>query len=195
MTPESAQLAELLARVALGDRAAFRSVYERTSAHLFGIALRILKRRDLAEEVLQESFVSVWHRAGDYQAAAGQPMTWLIAVVRNRALDLARSASLRHETALPRDEDGNEMEPVADGGDPLSLLDRATDALGIRACLGELDASQRQSLALAYYHGLSHGEVAARLAKPLGTVKAWVRRGLEHLKRCLQAQAAVGGTR
>ncbi|GAA5166116.1 sigma-70 family RNA polymerase sigma factor [Viridibacterium curvum] len=187
--PDSALLAEQLARVALGDRAAFRRVYELSSAHLFGVALRILNRRDLAEEVLQESFVSVWHKAGDYQASMAAPMTWLISVVRNRALDLVRSAAQRHETALPQDEDGRELD-IEDGkGDLLDMLGEATEALSVRGCMDALDAPHRQSLALAYYHGLSHSEVAEQMAAPLGSVKAWVRRGLDRLKRCLEAQA------
>ena len=188
LNPDSAQLADQLSRVALGDRAAFRRVYELSSAHLFGVALRILNRRDLAEEVLQESFVSVWHKAGDYQASAGAPMTWLISVVRNRALDLVRSAAMRHETALPQDEDGRELDIEDEKGDLLDMLGQATEAISVRGCMDQLDASHRQSLALVYYHGLSHSEVAEQMAAPLGSVKAWVRRGLDRLKRCLEAQ-------
>ena len=98
---DSAQLQKDLARVALADRAAFARVYQATSAHLFGVALRILNRRDAAEDVLQEAFVSVWHHAGSYQAASGQPMTWMISIVRNKALDVVRSAAVRHETEMP----------------------------------------------------------------------------------------------
>lgn len=188
MTPDSQRLADQIARVALRDREAFRHVYEATSAHLFGVALRILNRRDLAEEVLQESFVSVWHRAGDYHSGAGAPMTWLISIVRNRALDLVRSAAMRHETAMPQDEQGRDLDIVDERPDPLGLLSAATDSLQIRGCMETLDATHRQSLALAYYHGLSHSEVAEQMGSPLGSVKAWVRRGLERLKRCLEAK-------
>ncbi|MDQ8023512.1 MAG: sigma-70 family RNA polymerase sigma factor [Moraxellaceae bacterium] len=185
---DSTVLADQLARVALGDRAALRRVYEMSSAHLFGVALRILNRRDLAEDVLQDAFVSVWHRAGDYRAVAGQPMTWLISIVRNKALDVVRSASHRYETALPEDDEGRVLDIEDDRPDPLGLLGEAVEALAIRSCMDRLEASHRQSLALAYYHGLSHSEVAERMAAPLGSVKAWVRRGLERLKRCLEAQ-------
>ncbi len=185
---DSHELRQQLARVALGDRAAFRRVYELTSAHLLGVALRILNRRDAAEDVLQETFVNVWYHAGSYDAAASQPMTWLISIVRNKALDVVRSAAVRHETEMPTHEDGEERVVEDDGPTPLELLTRAADALAIRACLEALDAAHRQSLALAYYHGLSHSEVAERLGAPLGTVKAWVRRGLERLKKCLDTR-------
>lgn len=186
--PDSGLLADQLARVALGDRAAFRRVYEMSSAHLFGVALRILNRRDLAEEVLQESFVSVWHKAGDYQPSVAAPMTWLISVVRNRALDLVRSAAMRHETSLPQNEDGTEYDTQDEKGNLLDMFEQATEALAVRGCMDTLDASHRQSLALAYYHGMSHSEVAEHMAAPLGSVKAWVRRGLDRLKRCLEAR-------
>jgi RNA polymerase sigma-70 factor, ECF subfamily len=185
---DSAALQQDLARVALGDRAAFARVYRATSAHLFGVALRILNRRDVAEDVLQEAFVNVWHHAGSYQAATSQPMTWLISIVRNRALDVVRSAAVRHETSSVDDEGGDAAGNVADSAPgPLALLTQATDALAIRGCLEALDSAHRQSLALAYYHGLSHSEIATHLRAPLGSVKAWVRRGLERLKHCLEA--------
>ena len=178
-----------LARVALGDRAAFARVYQATSAHLLGVALRILKRRDVAEDVLQEAFVSVWHHAGSYQAATSQPMTWLISIVRNRALDVVRSAASRHETAFPQADGGDPVETPDAGPGPLGLLTAAFDAMAIRGCMETLDASHRQCLALAYYQGMSHSEVAAHLRAPLGSVKAWVRRGLERLKQCVEARA------
>lgn len=183
---DSPALQKDLARVALGDRAAFARVYQSTSAHLFGVALRILGRRDVAEDVLQEAFVNVWHHAGSYQAASGQPMTWLISIVRNKALDVVRSASVRHETAMPVTEHGTEVEIEDERPSPLQMLTQATDALAIRGCMEALDASHRQSLALAYYHGMSHSEVATHMRAPLGSVKAWVRRGLERLKTCME---------
>ena len=186
--PDSASLQQDLSRVALGDRSAFQRVYRATSAHLFGVALRILNRRDLAEDALQEAFVNVWNNAGSYQAAASQPMTWLIAIVRNKALDHLR-ATQRHVVGSLDDtgEDGTTVEIADDRPNPMQLLVHATEGLRIRACMEKLDASHRQSLALAFYHGLSHSEVAEQMRAPLGSVKAWVRRGLERLKKCLES--------
>lgn len=186
MAGSSSVLQQDIARVALGDRAAFARVYQATSAHLFGVALRILNRRDAAEDVLQEAFMSVWHHAGSYQSAASQPMTWLISIVRNKALDVVRSAAVRHETQLSTDEDGEAVDIEDERPNPLALLTQAADTLAIRGCMEALDASHRQSLALAYYHGMSHSEVADHMRAPLGSVKAWVRRGLDRLKKCLE---------
>ncbi|MBK8402446.1 MAG: sigma-70 family RNA polymerase sigma factor [Propionivibrio sp.] len=185
---DSEVLAQQLARVALGDQAAFRRVYELTSRHLFGIALRILNRRDAAEDVLQDTYLSVWHHASRYTASTSQPMTWLISIVRNKALDVVRSAAVRRETALSKNEEGNDEEIEDERRDPLELLMQASESLTIRGCMESLDVAQRQSLALAYYHGLSHTEVAEQVQAPLGTVKSWVRRGLERLKRCLESK-------
>ena len=194
MQQDGPTLQDLLARTARGDHAAFATVYERTHAHLFGVALRMLGREHAAEDVLQEAFVSIWKSAALYRPAIGgqqvQPMTWLIAIVRNKALDALRSRVRRAETELPQDMDGDEGEASlhAAGASSLDLLSQATSALQIEACLGGLDGSHRQSLALAYYQGLSQSEVAAQMGAPLGSVKAWIRRGLEKLKACLAAQ-------
>lgn len=187
---DSATLQADLARTALGDRAAFKRVYDATSAHLFGVALRMLNRRDVAEDVLQEAFVNVWHHAGSYHSAASQPMTWLISIVRNKALDHLRAAGRRKTESLDDvDDDAPEREIADTDGNPLDLLTRAIDALHIRRCMETLDATHRQCLALAFYQGLSHSEVADHIGSPLGSVKAWVRRGLDKLKQCLEAAA------
>jgi RNA polymerase sigma-70 factor, ECF subfamily len=184
-SPKSSELAEQLARVALGDHAALRRVYEMSSSHLFGVALRILGRRDLSEEVMQDAFVNVWNHAGSYRAAQSQPMTWLISIVRNKALDVVRSAVIRRETEMPMDEDGEVRDIADERPQALELLTQAAQTMRIRECLAALDASPRQCLALAYYQGMSHAEVAEHMNAPLGTVKTWVRRGMERLKHCL----------
>lgn len=191
---DSAALQQDLARVALGDRAAFQRVYRATSAHLFGIALRILNRRDLAEDALQDAFVNVWHNAGSYQATTSQPMTWLIAIVRNKALDHLRSAQRTSADSLDADDDDDSAprEIADERPNPMQLLVQATEGLRIRGCMEALDATHRQSLALAFYHGLSHSEVAEQMRAPLGSVKSWVRRGLDKLKQCLEAQEGAG---
>ena len=181
----SADHALLIARVALGDRTAFRQLYDATSPSLMGVALRIVRDRSRAEDVLQDAFVNIWHRAGSYRAEAGSPLTWLTAIVRNRALDALRSEARHPADSLTDDED--EMTDIQDDRpDPLGLLTQAADALTIRACLEAIDGSQRQCLALAYYHGLTHSEMAAHLGSPIGSVKVWLRRGLEKIRRCLE---------
>jgi RNA polymerase sigma-70 factor (ECF subfamily) len=184
---DTAALQGLLSRVALGDRKAFRALYDATAPSLFGVAVRILNRRDRAEDVIQDAFVNVWQRAASYSPTASQPMTWLTAIVRNRALDVLRSESVRVTEALHHEETDETNELPDERPDPLGLLEQATDALAIRDCLKDIQGSQRQCLALAYYHGLSHAEVAVRLAAPIGSVKMWIRRGLDRLKRCLDA--------
>jgi RNA polymerase sigma-70 factor (ECF subfamily) len=192
---DAPSLQALLAATARGDHAAFEEVYRRTHAHLFGVALRMLGREQPAEDVLQEAFVSVWRNAGQYRAQVEgqeiQPMTWLIAIVRNKALDLLRSAAWRREGPSLQEPDDDEG-PATGSGAPsaLELFSRASEALRLESCLQGLDGTHRQSLALAYYQGLSHSEVAAQMGAPLGSVKAWVRRGLEKLKACL-GQAGV----
>lgn len=197
MNLDSASLQDLIAATAGGDHAAFARVYERTHAHLFGVAVRILGREQAAEDVLQEAFVSIWKNAGTYRSDIGgqqlQPMTWLIAVVRNKSLDALRSRARRNETALP-DPDEEGAEPSANGTaapSALELLSQATQAMQIEACMNALDGSHRQSLALAYYQGLSHSEVAAQMGAPLGSVKAWIRRGLDKLKNCLAGRGVA----
>ena len=126
-TPKSSELAEQLARVALGDHAALRRVYEMTSSHLFGVALRILGRRDLTEEVIQDAFVNVWNHAGSYRVAQSQPMTWLISIVRNKALDVVRSAVVRRETEMPTDEEGEVTGPYVLAHTPLGRASESVD--------------------------------------------------------------------
>ena len=175
------ELPALLASTALGDRAAFERLYRATSAKLFGVALRILKREDWAEEALQDAYVNVWNRASSYTPGLSAPMTWMTSIVRNRCLDW-----LRRPHAEVADEDGALIEATAaDDPDPLELLEQSTEAQAVARCLKTLDGNQRQAVMLAYFEGLSHAELASHLRAPLGSVKTWVRRGLLRLKSCL----------
>jgi RNA polymerase sigma factor (sigma-70 family) len=180
----SARLMTLLARTALSDQQAFAELYRLTSAHLYAVALRILRESALAEEVLQESFVSIWKHAGSYVAARSQPLTWLTSIVRNRCLDQLRR---RGPATIAIDDEDESMTLPDTGPTPLELLVTGADARAVRACVEGLETGQKQALALAFYRGLSHAELAAHLHEPLGTVKSWVRRGLERLKACLDA--------
>ena len=195
MRDDTRSLQDLLAETASGNHSAFEEVYRRTRAHLFGLALRMLGREQAAEDVLQEAFVSVWKNAGGYRSQVGgeeiQPMTWLIAIVRNKSLDALRARKRRRETELPEDTENGEAGAGGTAPSALDLFASATRALKIDGCLAALEGTHRQSLALAYYQGLSHSEVAAQMGAPLGSVKAWIRRGLEKLKACLASQGGV----
>ena len=198
-TERSLDLARLLARAGVGDRAAFATLYERTSSHLFAVVLRIDRDRAQAEDILQEVYVNVWRAAQSFDAAQSQPLTWLTSIARNRAIDSLRRGQTqpRLQGAAPGSTDGEEedvYDTVADDAPgPLDLLSRATEARALGECMDKLGALQRQSLALAFYQGLSHAEVAEQLRQPLGTVKSWVRRALLTLKSCLQGAVARDG--
>jgi RNA polymerase sigma factor (sigma-70 family) len=193
----SRELSALLARAGLGDRAAFATLYERSSAHLLAVVLRINRDRAQAEDILQEVYVKVWGAAQSFDAAQSQPLTWLTSIARNRAID-----SLRRQQTQPQlqtlhstnDEDPDVYDSVADdAAGPLDLLSQASDARALSHCLQALSAQQRQSVALAFYDGLSHAEVAEKLRQPLGTVKSWVRRALLSLKACLESAVQRDG--
>ena len=189
----SLELSHLLARAGLGDRAAFATLYQRTSAHLLGVVLRINRDRAQAEDVLQEVYVKVWRAAQSFDAAQSQPLTWLTSVARNRAIDSLRRAQSQPQLktnvqTINDDEETDVYDTVADDAPgPLDLLSRASDARALSACMQGLSAQQRQSVALAFFDGLSHAEVADSMRQPLGTVKSWVRRALMSLKSCLEA--------
>jgi len=195
--PERSQeLAQLLARSGLGDRAAFARLYERTAGHLLAVVLRIQRDRALAEDLLQEVYVKVWKSAAGFDSARAQPLTWLTSIARNRAIDSLRRQSTQPQldSASAPDPDGDDgPDRVAsapdDGPGPLDLLQRASQARQLDHCLQHLPPTQRQSVALAFFDGLSHAEVAAHLREPLGTVKSWVRRALQTLRSCLDRGA------
>ncbi|HXV12208.1 MAG TPA: sigma-70 family RNA polymerase sigma factor [Burkholderiales bacterium] len=180
---QAARLAELLSQSALRNQRAFSELYAVTAPKLFGVALRILRRQDWAEEVLQECYISIWNHAGEYVAARSAPLTWMTSIVRNRCLDWLRRPQ--------QEATGDEYEIALDAWrdespGPVERLAAAGDAAALARCLGMLEGRQRQSIMLAFFHGLSHSEIASHMKEPLGTVKTWVRRGLERLKGCLQ---------
>ena len=187
----SARLAELLARTALSDQQAFAELYRSTSAHLYGVAIRMLRDGPAAEELLQEAYVAIWHRAGSYVAQKSQPLTWLTAIVRNRCLDALRRRELDTVSMTADDDSDDDLDVPAEGGSPADLLLQGADAQSVRGCIETLEGGSRQAIALAFFQGLTHAELAAHLAQPLGTVKSWVRRGLERLRQCLDHAGVV----
>jgi RNA polymerase sigma-70 factor (ECF subfamily) len=180
VNPSPLLLQELLRRTAEGDREAFAVLYRHTAAKLFGVAIRIAGGRDLAEEALQECFVAVWRRAADYDPARGAALAWLMAILRNCTIDRLRRHGARPEGhAAP--EDALERLPASDSAD------QAAELRALRHCLDELDEQPRRAVLLAYLYGLTRDELAAQLAVPVGTVKSWIRRSLDRLRRCLDA--------
>jgi len=176
------RLAELLSQCALKNQRAFADLYGLTSAKLYGVALRILRRQDWAEDVLQECYVNIWNHAENYAVQKSAPLTWMTSIVRNRCLDWLRRPQTE---ATGADYDVAVEAWQDDSPGPMEQLMASTEAAALARCLQQLEAKQRQSIMLAFFNGLSHSELAAHMKQPLGTVKTWVRRGLERLKGCL----------
>jgi RNA polymerase sigma-70 factor, ECF subfamily len=157
-----------------------RRIYERDARWLLGVALRIVRRRELADEVLHDAFLRIWQKSATYSSALGSARGWIYSVVRHRALDVA------HQNRHERPDSETLIEDVsADGPGPLDTLSQARDASALHHCLKRLDAQKRACILLAYVDGYSQAQIAGYLASPLGTVKAWTRRGLLALKECL----------
>lgn len=190
-------LGALLARVALGDRAAFSTLYQQTAAHLLGVILRINTDRAQAEDLLQEIFVKIWGAAGSFDAQRAQPMTWLTSIARNRAIDSLRRRQTEPTWVTTKgspddDEDDDLLDQLAsDNAGPMELLGQAVQARAVAVCMKGLTGEQQQTLALAFYQGLSHSEVAEQMRQPLGSVKSWVRRGLLALRGCLERAGKI----
>ncbi|HKJ70983.1 MAG TPA: sigma-70 family RNA polymerase sigma factor [Gammaproteobacteria bacterium] len=180
-----ARQAELLAATGRGDQQAFAALYGEASPNLFGIALRILRQEGAAQECLQDAWVRIWEHAADYRPERGAPLTWMGVIVRRRALDMLRRSGRERvgddPEAVDRELDQwTWTEGVEVGSDP-----HQREAL--QRCLERLRQEQREALRLAYFDGLSHPELARRLAVPLGTAKTWIRRAMEKLRLCLEA--------
>lgn len=184
-TTDPEQLRAWLQGAARRDAAAFRALYDATSPKLFGFALRILGKRELAEEALQDGYVAIWHGAGTYQVHLAAPMTWMTTIVRNKALDmLRRHGGEAHIDGQVFDSDivNALQDPRAN---PIEALLVSRDAKSLAFCMATLEGLHRQVVGLAFFHDLSHSEVAQQMAIPIGTVKTWIRRSLARLKTCL----------
>lgn len=172
-------LAALLQGVARGDRDALKRVYERQSVRLFGVANAILRDRDRAADALHNAFLSVHRRAGQFDPERGAAEAWLAAIVRHAALDIIRAQGRE----LPCDDPALGDVPVAP--EALAALESSEQGAALKRCLEGLPEKNRQGILLAFVHGLSHPQIAQKLEQPLGTVKAWIRRGLLALRECL----------
>lgn len=180
MTPGSDDIANLIARTALGDRRAFSVLYDRTSAKLFGVCLRILRDRMQAEDALQEIYVKVWRKAASFNTSRAGAMTWLISIARNQAIDLLRARA-------PLGEAIDVAQFVADDRpDPERLAISSEAGSRIGHCLGELAPERADAVRSAYVEGRSYKELADRHSVPLNTMKTWIRRGLQNLRECLE---------
>ena len=182
----SEELFRLIALSGQGDKAAFQDLYDATSSKLFGLSLRILNRRDLAEEALQDAFINIWHHAQNYRPEKAAVMTWMTTIVRNKCFDLLR--------ALPQEAQLIDEASLDDwASNDLGPLEKATEKSESKAllnCMNALAPLQRQAIVLSYFHGMAHEQLAKHLIQPLGTVKTWIRRGLTALKDCLQGEKA-----
>lgn len=177
--PDSVTVSELLTRVASGDRGAFRDLYAKAGPKLFAVCLRLLRSRDVAEDVLQEAFIRIWERSWQYDRAKGDGLAWLATLTRHCALDRLRRQPVAHvefdETVTGEIDRVTAFDPhhLAEGGD-------------LMRCLGRLRDEYRDVVVMAYVNGHTHEELAEHFGRPLGTIKSWVKRGLEQLKECLE---------
>jgi RNA polymerase sigma-70 factor (ECF subfamily) len=169
-----AQLAAAIARCAAGERSAMRVIYDIEAGRMVGVARRMLRRQDLAEEAVQDTFMRMWRAARSFDPAKGSARTWLYAILRNCAISIMRDEGRFESDA------GEDAAPVTE-----NALARLPETSALRRCLERLDPQRRSVVVLAYVHGLSHGELAGRLNVPLGTVKSWVRRSLISLQECM----------
>lgn len=180
MASPQQHLIALLAGVASGNEAAFAELYQASSSKLLAVAIRIVKQREVAEEILQEAFVKIWERAGDFDASIAAPMTWMATIVRNRSLDEVRKRAGKSFV-----NDGELDHLVSEDESALSLLERDDDVARLMRCLETLEPDKRQMVRLAYLDGMSREALAETFDKPEGTVKTWLRRSLMQLKGCL----------
>ena len=174
----SVDMNDLILRIANGDRAAFRQVYTLAGPKLFAICLRLMRRREEAEEILQEAFVRIWERSHQFDPAKGQAAAWLATITRHCALDRLRKPG--RDTVEFDETVVSEIDSQV-----AALASHAGEALDLHRCLGALRKDYRDTVVLAYVNGMTHEELAAYLGKPVGTIKSWVRRGLDQLKDCM----------
>ena len=176
----ASDLNRALSLCAGGDRSALRVVYDSEAPRMLGVAMRLLRRRALAEEAVHDTFLQIWRKADSFDPMKGDARSWLYAILRNRALNI-----LRGENRTDLVEDFEPMGLASEEEDAETVMLRLSDTGRLKGCLERLEPSRRQAITLAYIHGLSHGELAGRLGVPLGTIKSWIRRALVSLRECM----------
>jgi RNA polymerase sigma-70 factor, ECF subfamily len=176
------ELVWLLAAVAKGDQAAFERLYAATRAKLYGVTVRILRRSDLADEVLQETYFKIGRSAGEFNPRLASPITWMVAIARNGALDM-----LRKRTEVSIEDEPQAIEVSAAEVDPLASRQMTDDLRRLLGCMGGLEEEHRRVILLAYYNGWSREQLAVKFDKPVNTIKTWLRRGLIQIRECLGA--------
>jgi len=180
-----ALLMSLIDRVAARDEAALKALYELTSPKLYGLSLRVVRNSEWAEDALQDTFLQIWRTAPDYRASLSPPMAWLGLIVRSRSLDLLRRRKAERDHLTDTMDEAMADALEGDSPNPMDTSLASQQAWALHQCLGKLENKQREVVSLAYLRDLSHGELAQQLKLPLGTVKTWIRRGLDQLRQCM----------
>lgn len=184
-TTTDTELMQLIDRIATREDAALKALYDQTSSRLFGLALRIVRHRDTAEDVLQEAFLTIWRVAGDYRASLSPPMAWLSLIVRSRALDALRRRTTERSDVTDTWDDEAMDAMETDALTPDAWMLASEQAFALQQCMSQLENKQREVISLAYLRDWSHSDLSRQLQLPLGTVKTWIRRGMEQLRQCL----------
>jgi RNA polymerase sigma-70 factor, ECF subfamily len=179
-TGASDDLSNLLSRIATRDAAAFTALYKQTNTKLYGVVARILTRGDAAPDALQEVYVRIWEKAGEFDPLKGSPLAWMTTIARNRALDEVRRV---RPVSLENQPEG--FEPAAEEIDPLASRERSEGLTALVDCLKALDEEKRAIVLLAYYRGSSREALAKRFGRPVPTIKTWLHRSLAQLRDCL----------
>jgi len=180
LTQKAADIEAALLACAAGDKSALRRIYDAESARMIGVAQRLLKRRALAEEAVQDAFVLIWRHAARFDPQRGAGLTWIYAILRNRSLSILRDEKRTETSDAPVAE-----EAASEEDDPETVMSKLSDAKALHACLETLPPQRRGLVLLAFVQGLTHGEIAGRMKQPIGTVKSSIRRALMSLKECL----------
>ncbi len=174
------ELVRLLEAVAKGYMPAFEQLYSATRAKLYGVLLRILGRPELAEEVMQETYLKVWTMAGKFDPTQASPITWMVSIARNRAIDIVRK---KGEVSI--EEQPEALEVASDAPAPLARREMTEELKRLLSCLGKLDPEKQRIVLLAYYSGWSREQLSKKLNIPVNTIKTWLRRSLLEIRECL----------